>query len=213
MTEQSFEVIRQMPVIAILRGLTSRRASDVGLALVDAGFKAVEVPLNRPGALEAISILSDLFGDEIIVGAGTVLTTDQVEAALQAGAKLMVSPNTDVDVIAATKLSGLLSIPGFSTATEAFAAIKAGADGLKLFPFNEVRSPELKALGSVLPVEIPVFCVGGVTPETYGDVIAAGASGVGLGGSLFKPNYPLEDIQARAAVSINSWNAICRAQG
>ncbi len=152
------------PLIAILRGVTPDAVGGIGAALIDAGIDRIEVPLNSPEPLESIRILAGRFGDRAEIGAGTVLTVAEVAAVAAAGGRMIVSPNADPDVIRATRAAGLASYPGVFTATEAFAALKAGASALKLFPASLMGTDGFRALAAVLPRDVPVYAVGGVGP-------------------------------------------------
>jgi len=186
------------PIIAILRGLQPSRAVDVGQSLIDAGIDRIEVPLNSPEPLESIGILADRFGTKALVGAGTVLTVKQVEAVAGVGGRLIVSPNCDTEVIRCAKAFDLESWPGVYTPTEAFAALKAGATGLKLFPGVLAGPAGLAALRPVLPAGTLVFAVGGAGPENFAQWIRAGADGFGIGSALFKPDMVVSEIAERA---------------
>lgn len=202
--------IADLPLVAILRGLRPEDAEATGAALIDAGFRAIEVPLNSPDPFTSIARLVQRFGDRAVIGAGTVLTVGDVERLAETGAKLMVSPNTDPAVIVAAKAAGLYALPGFFTATEAFAALHAGADGLKLFPAETTTPAHVKALKAVLPPEVPVFAVGGVTPETMTPWIDAGAQGFGLGSALFKPGMAPGAVGDKARAFAAAWAALAR---
>ena len=187
------------PLVAILRGVTPDEADSIAAAIVEAGFGAIEVPLNSPDPLASIELIARLFGDKVLVGAGTVLEPGQVDQVAEAGAKLVVAPNADHAVIErATKL-GLIAVPGVATMTEAFAALKAGASGLKLFP-GEALGPEIvKAWRAVLPKETQLYPVGGVTPERIAPYKRAGASGFGIGSALYKPGASVDGRSSRGA--------------
>jgi len=186
MTSLNIETLDTLPLVAILRGLTPEEAVEIGEAIVDAGFLCLEVPLNSPRPLESISRLRSALGDRALVGAGTVLSVDAVKQVADAGGQLCVSPNTDMDVIRATKAHGMLSLPGFLTPSEAFQALSAGADAIKLFPAEIVGVKGLSAMKAVLPREARVYAVGGVAPDNMADWHRAGAVGFGIGSSLFK---------------------------
>ena len=187
------------PLVAVLRGITPGEISAVGSALIAAGIRILEVPLNSPEPFESIARLSDLAGDDALVGAGTVLDVPSVERVAAAGGRLVVSPSTDIEVIAATVALGMASLPGFFTPSEAFAALKAGAHGLKFFPAEAGSPAVIKAMKAVLPRGVPVLAVGGMTPEGVAAWAAAGADGFGLGASLYKPGTSAEAAGAMAA--------------
>lgn len=187
------------PIIAILRGLRPSDAAATGQALIDAGIDKIEVPLNSPDPLDSISILANEFGDRALIGAGTVLTTDQVDKVAKVGGRLIVSPNCDPDVISHTHQLGLESWPGIFTPTEAFAALKAGASGLKLFPGALAGPAGLSALRAVLPKGTLVYPVGGAGPENFGQWIKASADGFGIGSALFKPGMAISEVADFAA--------------
>ncbi len=188
----------QCPLIAILRGIRPEEAAEAGAALVGAGFTLIEVPLNSPDPLRSIEILAQSVGDKAVVGAGTVLTREQVMAVADVGGRLIVSPNTDAAVIAATVAAGLYSVPGFLTPSEAFVALAAGATALKYFP-GEASSPKiLKSLMAILPARAPVVVTGGITPDNLAPWKASGASGFGLGSALYRPGVSGNELKQRA---------------
>ncbi|HWA91046.1 MAG TPA: 2-dehydro-3-deoxy-6-phosphogalactonate aldolase [Rhizomicrobium sp.] len=191
-----------VPLVAILRGVTPDRVVEIGEALHEAGIRAIEVPLNSPDPFRSIERLAARLGDICLCGAGTVLSSDQVERARDAGARLIVAPNTDVSVIARAVRHGLVVVPGFATATEAFAAIAAGATRLKLFPASTYGAGHLKALKAVLPRDVKVYAVGGIGPADMQQWAQAGAAGFGLGSDIFKPEYETKDIAMRARQAI-----------
>lgn len=193
------------PLIAILRGITPPEIEAVGAALFDAGFRAVEVPLNSPEPLVSIRLLSECFGEAMLIGAGTVLNDEAVVAAYAAGARVIVSPNTDPAVIVRTKALGLISVPGVLTPTEAFAALAAGADGLKLYPADVMRPGGLGAMLAVLPPATRVFAVGGVDPTSLAAWRNAGAAGIGVGSQLYRPGDPADLVATRAADFVRAW--------
>ena len=188
----------EQPVVAILRGITPTEIEAVAAALIDQDFRMIEVPLNSPDALESISLLADAFGEQALVGAGTVLNKDDVHAVWGAGGRMIVSPNTNVDVIRTSVELGLLSLPGFATPSEAFTAVDAGAHGLKLFPAEGCPPNVLKAMMAVLPPAIPVLAVGGVSDKNMADYWQAGAKGFGIGSALYKPGRSAADVAAAA---------------
>jgi 2-dehydro-3-deoxyphosphogalactonate aldolase len=198
--------MQPLPLVAILRGLTPQEAPAIGLALAEAGFRILEVPLNSPQPLESIALLARALGDRCLVGAGTVLTPRQVEDVKDAGGRLIVMPHADVDVIAAAHALGLRCTPGVATPTEAFAALRAGADALKLFPAEQLPPPVLKAWLSVLPRGTGVLPVGGITPERMAAYRDAGATGFGIGSALYAPGTPPTEVARRARAFIDAWN-------
>lgn len=185
-------------LIAILRGLTPPEAVPVAEALVQAGITRIEVPLNSPDPIDSIKAMAEAFGKDALIGAGTVLTPEAVDEVAAVGGKLIVSPNFDGDVVARTKALNLSSFPGVLTPSECFAALKAGADGLKVFPAFQMGIEGLTALRAVLPVGTQVFMVGGVGPENFAQWRAASADGFGIGSALYKPGMRVPDISARA---------------
>ncbi|WP_171230434.1 2-dehydro-3-deoxy-6-phosphogalactonate aldolase [Ruegeria sp. HKCCA4008] len=194
------------PIIAILRGLQPHEAKAVGRTIIDAGIDRIEVPLNSPDPLDSISTLVDAFGNQALIGAGTVLTVDQVDAVSVAGGKLIVSPNYDAEVIKRSVALGLQSWPGVYTPTEAFAALKAGATGLKLFPGVMAGPAGLAALRPVLPIGSLVFAVGGAGPDNFGQWIKAGADGFGIGSALYKPGMDVAEIAERARHIVTAYD-------
>ncbi|HSI51020.1 MAG TPA: 2-dehydro-3-deoxy-6-phosphogalactonate aldolase [Ideonella sp.] len=193
------------PLVAILRGLQPERATAVGQVLFDAGFRALEVPLNRPGALEAISLLQAMKPAGSCVGAGTVTSVAQVEAVAATGARLMVSPHFDAAVVTRAVELGCYSVPGIFTASEAYAALRAGAHALKIFPAEAMPPAGLQAIASILPPGTALWPVGGITPESLAGWRKAGANGFGIGGALFKPDTSLDAIAASAKAFIEAW--------
>jgi 2-dehydro-3-deoxyphosphogalactonate aldolase len=190
--------LAQCPLVAILRGLTPDEAEPVGEALVEAGFRLIEVPLNSPQPLESIARLAARFGEVATIGAGTVTTAAQVAEVREAGGTLIVSPHTDEHVIAASAAAGMVSLPGFLTPSEAFAALGAGAHALKLFPAEAASPAVLKAQRAVLPREVPILPVGGIEPGKMALWLAAGADGFGLGSALYRPGMTAPEVSERA---------------
>ena len=194
-------------MIAILRGLTAQRAPEVGSAVVAAGFRTLEVPLNSPDPFETIKLLVAAHGAQCLVGAGTVLTTAEVDRVLGAGGKLVVAPNCDLIVIRRALELGMRVMPGIATATEAFMALNAGATELKLFPAATYGPRHLKALKSVLPKHARIYPVGGIGSQDIGEWLASGADGFGFGSELFTPAYTLAEIEKRAQALIEGLRA------
>jgi 2-dehydro-3-deoxyphosphogalactonate aldolase len=194
-------------LIAILRGIRPEEAKDVAAALIEAGIDRIEVPLNSPEPLESIRIMTDAFAGKALIGAGTVLTVKDVEDVAAAGGKLIVSPNCNTDVIRATKAAGLQSFPGVLTPTECFAALEAGADGLKIFPSVMLGTEGLKAIRAVLPKETEVYIVGGAGPDNFRDWFAAGADGFGIGTALYKPGRSVEEVASVAKKMVEAYDA------
>lgn len=202
---EKFEAaMRALPLVAILRGLKPAEAPAIGEVLVAAGFRLIEVPLNSPQPLDSIALLRKRFPDAVI-GAGTVLNATEVRDVASAGGELVVAPNFDPAVVEETVRLGLASLPGILTPTEAFAALKTGAHGLKLFP-AELASPSVvKALLAVLPKGTPLIPVGGIEAENMAAWRAAGAAGFGLGSSLYKPGDDVATVEAKAAAILAAW--------
>lgn len=194
-----------IPIIAILRGLEPARAVEVTAVLVEAGIARIEVPLNSPRPLESIEIMARDFGGIAEIGAGTVLTETEVDLVEQAGGRFVVSPNCEPAVIRRTKALGLTSFPGVFTATECFSALAAGADGLKTFPASLLGPDGLKALRAVLPEATEIYAVGGVGPADFAAWRTAGATGFGLGGSLFQPGWSLSRVKEAAELCVRAW--------
>lgn len=197
----------ELPLVAILRGLSPADAPAVGAALFAAGFRLLEVPLNRPGALESIRLLAGMAPADAIVGGGTMLSVADVDAVAAAGGRLFVSPNCRPAVIAHAAARGFLCAPGVATPTEAFDALDAGAHALKVFPAESIGYAGLKALRTVVPAGTPLWPVGGVTPEQLADWKAAGATGAGIGSQLYAPGVAIDTLAQRAAAYAAAWRA------
>ena len=196
------------PLIAILRGIEPAQAADAAAALIDAGITRIEVPLNSPDPLDSIRAMADAHGDAALIGAGTVLTVQDVRGVHAANGKLIVSPNCNPDVIRATVAAGMQSWPGVLTPSECFAALQAEATGLKVFPAFQMGIEGLKAIRAVLPPDTQIYMVGGVGPDNFAEWVAGGADGFGLGSSLYKPGMSTDEIGARARDTVAAWNAL-----
>lgn len=196
------------PLIAILRGIDPTEAAPMAEVLIDAGIDRIEVPLNSPSPLESVRLMAEGFGNDALIGAGTVLSQEEAAHVYRVGGRMVVSPNCDTDVIRATIAMGMQSFPGVLTPTECFAALRAGATGLKVFPAFLMGQEGLKALRAVLPVETEVYMVGGVGPDSFGEWVHAGATGFGLGSSLYKPGATVADVAAKAQDTVAAWDAI-----
>ena len=192
-------LLADLPIVAILRGLTPVHALQVGAAITSAGIRILEVPLNSPEPLHSIQILSAALGTHCLCGAGTVTQAHEVEQVYAAGGRLIVAPNTDAAVIRAALSLDMMVLPGIATATEAFTAFNAGATHMKLFPAMTYGSRHLKALLDVLPKQCRLYPVGGIGAADINEWRQAGAAGFGFGSELFKPTYGIEEIAARAA--------------
>ena len=202
------DALKTLPLVAILRGLRPDEAVAVGEMLVEAGFRIVEVPLNSPDPFDSIKRLVQALGNRAIVGAGTVLNVADVETLHAVGGQICISPNANPDVIRRAKQLGMISFPAFFTPTEAFSAIAAGADAIKLFPAELAGTTGLKAMRAVLPKTVPVFPVGGVTPDNMKDFLDAGAAGFGIGSAVFKPGDTPEIVYKKARAFVEGWEDI-----
>ena len=196
------------PLVAILRGLKPDEAIEVGRVLIEAGITTLEVPLNSPQPFDSIARLAAAFGDQALVGAGTVLSPASARAVADAGGRLVVMPHGDPAVIRAARACGCICLPGVATVTEAFAALDAGANGLKLFPAEQLGPDVLKAWRAVLPSSVGVYPVGGITPDRMAAYVVAGAAGFGIGSALYKPGKALADIDRDARAFVAAWAAL-----
>ena len=197
-----------LPLIAVLRGITPGEIPAIGDALFAAGFRVLEVPLNSPRAFDSIALLTKRLGERCLTGAGTVRSEDDVARVRDAGGGLIVMPHADLAVVRAAKRDGMLALPGVATPTEAFAALDAGADGLKMFPAEALPPAVLKAWRAVLPKDALVFPVGGIKPETMAGYWAAGASGFGTGSNLYRPGLPADEVRTVAASYTAAFRAL-----
>lgn len=188
----------QCPLVAIIRGVTPGEAEAIGDALYDGGIRIIEVPLNSPDPLASIERLAARFGERVLVGAGTVLKAEDVGRVRDAGGRIIISPDTNAEVIAAAAAAGMVSSPGYFTPSEALAAIRAGATALKLFPAEAATPAVLRAQLAVIPREVPILAVGGIKPDDMRSWLDAGASGFGLGGGLYRPGQSAEETLAKA---------------
>lgn len=192
------------PLIAILRGVTPDEVEDIGEALVESGFTLIEVPLNSPDPLESVARLAQRFAGRAVIGAGTVLRAADVAAVEAAGGTMIISPNTNFDVIGASAGRGLVSLPGIATPSEAFEALDAGATALKLFPAEAASPQVLKAMRAVLPRDVRVLPVGGISPDNLGPWREAGAAGFGLGSALYKAGISASEVRANAQAFVRA---------
>jgi 2-dehydro-3-deoxyphosphogalactonate aldolase len=208
-TQTLAQALTQLPLIAILRGLTPAEAPAMGEALVSSGFAIIEVPLNSPEPLKSIAVLSQQF-PQTLIGAGTVLNAQQVKDVHAAGGRLVVAPNFNPAVVAQALALNMVVLPGVATPTEAFAALDAGAHGLKLFPAEMISPATVKALRAVLPKATALMPVGGITPDNMAVYRKAGASGFGLGSALYAPGQSAELVHKKGAAFMRAWQA-CQA--
>ena len=200
--DRAFEAL---PLVAILRGVQPHEVEAIARAVYDEGFRIIEVPLNSPQALDSIRLLSRNLPADAVLGAGTVLSVNAVDEVQAAGGRIIVMPHADVDVIKAAKANGMACVPGVATPTEAFAALHAGADALKLFPAELITPTVMKAMRAVLPKETRLLPVGGVTPDNMEPFREAGAAGFGLGSALYAPGIDAAEAGARARRFVQAW--------
>ena len=196
------------PLIAILRGLKPNETEDVVGALIEAGFTAIEIPLNSPEPFRSIEIAVKMAPEGCLIGAGTVLTVADVERLADVGGRLMVSPNVGPDVIAAAAARGMVTMPGVFTPTEALAAARAGATGLKFFPASVLGPSGIQAIRAILPPELEIAAVGGVSDRNFADYAAIGIRSFGLGSSLYKPGMDGPEVRARAEATIEAYDTV-----
>lgn len=199
--------LAEMPLIAILRGIKPEEVKPVAEALILAGIRIIEIPLNSPKPYRSLATLAQFGGAEILCGAGTVLGVDEVKAVAETGVQLSISPNTNHAVIQAAKREGLLSLPGAATPSEAFMALAAGADGIKMFPGESLPPVALKAWRAVMPEGTLLLPVGGITPETMAAYRAASADGFGIGSALYKPGMDIAELKLRADAFVQAARA------
>lgn len=197
-----------LPLVAILRGIHPHEVEAIGAQLYALGFRILEVPLNSPQALDSISRLKKCLPGDALIGAGTVLSTASVQQVQDAGGELIVMPHSDVHVIKAAKQNGMVCVPGVATLTEAFAALAAGADALKLFPAELITPAVLKAMRAVLPAELRLLPVGGIRPVSMADYVRAGARGFGLGSALYAPGMHEQQVAQRGRDFVAAWTAL-----
>jgi 2-dehydro-3-deoxyphosphogalactonate aldolase len=196
--------LAELPIVAILRGITPDEVVPVGRALIAAGIRIIEIPLNSPDPFESIQLLSSDAGPQALIGAGTVLDVEDVKRVKNAGGQLIVSPNTDPAVIKAAVAAQMVSVPGYFSPSEAFAAIQAGAHAIKLFPAEAASPAVVKAQRAVLPHHFPLLVVGGVGAEDVSAWFAAGATGFGLGSALYRPGQSASQVQDQALHFVNA---------
>ena len=213
MTNPLTDYLEPLPLIAVLRGITPEEIPAIAAVLAGEGFRVLEVPLNSPRPFHSIRALAAGVGERCLVGAGTALAVDDVARVKAAGGRLIVMPHADVAIIRAAREEGMICVPGVATPTEAFAALAAGADGLKLFPADQLPPAALKAWRAVLPAEALVFAVGGIKPETMAPYWAAGANGFGTGSNLYRPGVPANEVRAVAAAYAAAFRALPRRGG
>jgi len=195
------------PLVAILRGIRPDETQAIVDELIESGFTAIEIPLNSPDPFRSIEMAVRMAPPEVLIGAGTVLTTEAVDQLNEVGGRLMVTPNTDADVLTRARLRGMVTMPGVFTATEALLAAKCGASGLKFFPASVLGASGITAIRAVLPADLMIAAVGGVSDRNFADYVGAGIFAFGLGSSLYKPGMTAAEIKARARLTIDAYDA------
>jgi len=208
MNSRFAEAMARLPLVAILRGITPAESPAILRALIGEGFLLIETPLNSPEPFASIRAMRAIAPPEALIGAGTVRTAQEVEALAVAGGDLIVMPHADVAVIAAAKARGLIALPGAATPTEGFAALNAGADALKAFPAEMIAPAVVKAWRAVIPANVPILPVGGITPDNMAPYLAAGATGFGLGSALYRPGDSAARVAERAAAFVAAWRRL-----
>lgn len=200
--------MKSRELIAILRGVAPEQAVSMAETLIDAGITQIEVPLNSPDPLDSIGRMVAEFEGSAVLGAGTVLTVESVQAVAETGAKMIISPNCNTPVIEASKSHHMLSYPGVMTPSECFSALDAGADGLKIFPASVLGTQGLSAIRAVLPADVPIYIVGGAHADNFSEWIAAGANGFGIGTALYKPGRSVKDVAAIAKEIVSAFDEV-----
>ncbi len=204
------QYLTRLPFVAILRGITPEESVSVAEVLHERGFRIIEVPLNSPKPLDSIAAIAKRFGDDSLIGAGTVMSADDVTRVQDAGGQLIVMPHSDVAVIHAAKRLNMICTPGIATPTEGFSALAAGADGLKLFPAEMLAANVVKAMRAVFPKETIMIPVGGIAPGTMAGFWTAGVTGFGLGSALYRPGMTLADVRDNATTFVREINSLPR---
>ncbi len=200
--------IAELPIVPVLRGISPEEALAVTEVLHEAGFRIAEVTLNSPRPFDSIKLMAEAYGTRMLIGAGTVLAAEEVAAVQSAGGALIVSPDMNPAVIAETRARSMVSLPGVTTPTEAFSAIRAGAHGLKLFPAEMIGPAAVKAMLAVLPKGLPLFAVGGISTKNLADYLAVGVTGVGFGSNLYRPGIDLKEVRASATALAAAYRRI-----
>jgi 2-dehydro-3-deoxyphosphogalactonate aldolase len=198
------------PIAAILRGLSPGEALPVAAALIDAGIRIIEVPANSPEPFESIERIAREYDGIAAIGGGTIVSRELVDGLARSGGSLMVTPNSDPEIIAHALALGLEPLPGFMTPTEAFRAVAAGARRLKLFPAASVGPTHLRAIRDVLPADVAIWAVGGTGADTLATWLQGGAQGIGVGGSLYRPGMRADEVGARARMLVDAWQEYAR---